>query len=103
MWENVRSSNFSLISRKEQPKVTWSQVGTVQEMDQTLEVLLLQEGHSDHGLVGFAQFWDPLFNSGTVDGIPFSITSSIHMADEANADLFMVVARINGRAADFTQ
>ena len=35
--------------------------GTVGWMGQTLDVLLLYEGHSDPGFVGFAKFWDPFF------------------------------------------
>ena len=39
-------------------------------MGQNLDVLLLYKGHSDLGLVGFAQLLDPLF-SGTFDDITF--------------------------------
>ena len=46
---------------EEQRKVTWSQVGTIGGLGQNLDVLLLQEGHSDLGFVGFAQLWDPFF------------------------------------------
>ena len=40
-------------------------------MGQNLDVLLLWEGHSDLGFVGFSQCWDPLktffFKKSTVD------------------------------------
>ena len=58
-------------------------------MGQNLDVLRLSEGHSDLGLVGFAQFWGPFF-SGTVDDITFLITSNNHTADEVNIILCMV-------------
>ena len=39
----------------EKPEVTWSHVGIVWEMGEDLDVLLLYEGHSDLGFVGFAK------------------------------------------------
>ena len=69
MWQNFHPADFSLISG-EQLKVIWSQVGTVcvsggggarGGRGQNLDTLLLYEGHSDLGFVGFAQLWDPFF------------------------------------------
>ena len=59
-------------------------------MGQNLDVLLLKEGHSDLGFVGFAQLWDPFF-SGTVDDLIFLITSN-NMADEVKTILCMVIS-----------
>ena len=58
-------------------------------MGQNMGDLLLYEGHSDLGFVGFAQFLDLLFSS-TVDDITFLITSNNHMADDVNTILCMV-------------
>ena len=67
MQKNFHPANFSLI-RGNNNKITWSQVGTVQKMGQNLDVLPLQEGHSDLVFVGFVQLWNPFF-SGTTDDI----------------------------------
>ena len=58
-------------------------------MGQNLDVLLLREGHSDLGFVGFAQLRRP-FLSGLVDDITFLITSNNHTANEVTTVLFMV-------------
>ena len=61
-------------------------------MGQNMGDLLLYEGHSDLGFVGFAQFLDLLFSS-TVDDITFLITSNKRMADEVHTILFMVIGK----------
>ena len=55
------STSQLLFDEGEQSKVTWIQVVTEVGMGQKLDVLLLYEGHSDLGLVGFAQLLDPFF------------------------------------------
>ena len=55
---------------------------------------LLQEGHSDFGVVGFAQFCG-LFLSGTVADSTFLITSTNHRADVVNPILCMVRLKVS--------
>ena len=59
--------------------------------EQNFDVLLLKEGHSDLGFVGFARLRDLFLISGAVDDITFEITSNNHMADEVNTISCMVI------------
>lgn len=52
-------------------------------------VLLLKEGHSDHGFVEFAWVWNQLFFPGTIADMTCLVTSNNHTADEINTFLCM--------------
>ena len=59
-------------------------------MGQNLDVLLLKEGRSDFGFVGFAQLWDPFF-SRHIWWHHILIMSDEHTADEVSTIVCMVM------------